>query len=125
MAPSRSLRWRSTRQLMGVDLTKACAAFDRQLSPASLPNILRPLHGRAADGVATQLSQWHAEWGHTRITTGFTLLEASDEATLVEALAAAPEIAARCRRIGLALALVLPEDAASLRVLLARRGYAV
>jgi len=25
MAPSRSLRWRSTRQLMGVDLTKACA----------------------------------------------------------------------------------------------------
>ena len=104
---------------------RACAAFDRQLSPASLPDILRPLHGRAADSVATQLSQWHAEWGHTRITTGFTLLEASDEATLVEALAAAPEIAARCRRIGPALALALPEDAASLRVLLARRGYAV
>jgi len=30
MAPSRSLRWRSTRQLMGVDLTKACAGFDRR-----------------------------------------------------------------------------------------------
>jgi hypothetical protein len=123
--------WTTTTAVSGRRLVytlsaeRACAAFDRQLSPASLPNILRPLHGRAADGVATQLSQWHAEWGHTRITTGFTLLEASDEATLVEALAAAPEIAARCRRIGPALALVLPEDAASLRVLLARRGYAV
>ena len=104
---------------------RACAAFDRQLSPTSLPDILRPLHGRAADSVATQLSQWHAEWGRTRIISGFTLLEASDEATLVEALAAAPAIAARCRRIGPALALALPEDAASLRVLLARRGYAV
>lgn len=104
---------------------RSCAAFDRHLSPASLPGLLRPLHSRAAESVAHQLNQWHAEWGHTRITTGFTLLEASDEATLVEALAAAPEIAARCRRIGPALAWALPEDAASLRALLARRGYAV
>jgi len=29
MAPSRSLRWRSTRRLMGVDPTKACAGFVR------------------------------------------------------------------------------------------------
>jgi len=104
---------------------RACAAFDQQLSPGSLPAIVRPLHSRAADNIASQLNQWHAEWGHTRITAGFTLLEANDEATLVEALAAAPDIAARCRRIGPALALALPEDTAILRTLLARRGYAV
>jgi hypothetical protein len=68
---------------------------------------------------------WREQWGHTRILAGYTLLEASDEATLVEALAAAPELAARCRRLGPTLALAPPADAAILRTLLARRGYAV
>ncbi len=104
---------------------RACAAFDQQLSPASLIAMLRPLHSRAAENIASQLTQWQAEWGHTRITTGFTLLEANDEATLVEALSAAPDIAARCRRIGPTLALAHPSDAEILRTLLARRGFTV
>ena len=87
--------------------------------------MLRPLHRRAAESVASQLNQWQAEWGRTRLTTGFTLLEASDEATLMEALAAAPEIAVRCRRITPTLALAHPNDAEALRALLARRGYTV
>ncbi|HEX5547778.1 MAG TPA: hypothetical protein VFX24_10225 [Ktedonobacterales bacterium] len=102
---------------------RACAAFDQQRSPASLVTMLRPLHSRAAESVASQLNQWQAEWGHTRLTTGFTLLEASDEAALVEALAAVPEIADRCRRITPTLALAQPSDAELLRTMLARRGY--
>ena len=104
---------------------RACAAFDRGLAPDALPALLRSLHGRAAEGVATRLNMWREQWGRTRILTGYTLLEASDEATLVEALAAAPELAARCRRLGPTLALAPPADAAILRTLLARRGYAV
>jgi hypothetical protein len=104
---------------------RACAAFDQQRSPATLPAILRPLHGRAAEIVAKQLNQWQLEWGRTRITTGFTLLEANDEAALVEALAVAPDIAAHCHRIGPTLALTRPEDAEILRALLVRRGYTV
>ncbi|HET9980133.1 MAG TPA: hypothetical protein VFQ32_06805 [Ktedonobacterales bacterium] len=104
---------------------RACAAFDRNLAPDALPALLRPLHSRAAEGVAARLSQWHTEWGKTRILTGYTLVEASDEATLVEALAAAPDLAARCRRLSPTLALAPPADAAILRTLLARRGYAV
>lgn len=102
---------------------RACAAFDQQRSTAPLVAMLRPLHSRAAESVASQLSQWQAEWGRTRLTTGFTLLEASDEAALVEALAAAPDIAARCRRITPTLALAHPGDAELLRMILARRGY--
>ncbi|HEY7093685.1 MAG TPA: hypothetical protein VH393_10920 [Ktedonobacterales bacterium] len=102
---------------------RACAAFDQRLLPAPLIAVLRPLHSRAAESVASQLNQWQAEWGRTRLTTGFTLLEASDEAALVEALAAAPDIAARCRRITPTLALAHPGDAEVLRTLLARRGY--
>jgi len=104
---------------------RASAAFDQQRSPASLVDKLRPLHSRAAESVASQLNQWRAEWGHTRITTGFTLVEASDEAALMEALAAAPDIAARCRRVTPTLALAHPNDAELLRTLLARRGYNV
>jgi hypothetical protein len=104
---------------------RACAAFDQLRSPASLVTMLRPLHSRAAETVASQLTRWQAEWGQTRLTTGFTLLEASDEAALVEALAAAPEIAARCRRITPTLALAHPNDAEVLRTVLARRGYAL
>lgn len=113
------------RLVYSLSADRACAAFDQQLSPGSLPAIVRPLHSRAADTIANQLNQWHAEWGRTHITTGFTLLEANDEATLVEALAAVPDIATRCRRIGPTLALALPEDTDILRRLLARRGYAV
>lgn len=104
---------------------RACAAFDQQRSPAPLVAMLRPLQSRAAESVASQLNQWQAQWGRTRLTTGFTLLEASDEAALVEALAAAPDIAARCRRITPTLALAHPGDAELLRTLLARRGYTV
>ena len=104
---------------------RACAAFDRDLAPDALLALLRPLHRRAAEGVAARLNQWRADWGRTRILTGYTLVEASDEATLVEALATAPDLVARCRRLGPTLALAPPEDAAILRTLLARRGYAV
>lgn len=113
------------RLVYSLSADHACAAFDQQLSPDALPAILRSLHTRAADAVARQLAEWHSRWGGTRITMGYTLIEASDEATLVEALAAAPEAAARCQRIGPALALALPGDAEALRILLARRGYAV
>ncbi|MGE5333490.1 MAG: hypothetical protein ACM3N4_02215 [Nitrososphaerota archaeon] len=104
---------------------RVCAAFDHHLLPETLVGILRPLHNRAAESVAARLNEWHARWGRTRLISGYTLVEASDEVTLVEALSAAPEVAARCQRIGDGLALASPDDAATLRALLARRGYAV
>ena len=100
------------RLLYTLSPDRASTAFDAQHAPDSLPALLQLLHGRAAEAVANRLSAWHAAWGKTRLTTGYTLVEASDEATLVEALANSPEIAARCRRIGPGLAL-------------ARRGYVV
>jgi hypothetical protein len=57
------------------------------------------------------------------LVSGWALIEARDEATLAEALAYAPQIAARCRLLGPALALASPQDAAELRDILARRGY--
>lgn len=113
------------RLVYSLSADRACAAFDRGLAPDTLPAILRPLHHRAAESVLAQLNLWHTGWGRSHFDAGFTLLEASDEAALIEALNAAPDIAARCRRIGPALALLLPKDAAILTHVLARRGYAV
>lgn len=113
------------RLIYSLSADRACAAFDQHLAPTVLPGMLRPYHSRAAESVASQLERWYADWGRTRITTGFTLVEATDEATLVEALAAAPDIATRCRRIGPALALAQPADAAILREILGRQDYAV
>jgi hypothetical protein len=116
---------RGRRLVYSLAADRACAAFDRDLAPDALTALLRPHHSRAAEGVATRLNQWRADWGRTRILTGYTLVEASDEATLMEALATAPDLAVRCRRLSPALALALPEDAVILRTLLARRGYAL
>ena len=50
----------------------------------------------------------YERYGHARLTTGATLLEARDEAALAEALAAAPELAARVRPLGPTTALCAP-----------------
>lgn len=109
---------------------RACLAFDQGLAPAALLAPLRALHAsqeesisRVFRAVAQRLEGWYAAYGATRITRGMALVEAGDEAALVEALAAIPAHADHARRLGPTLAL-LPTDAAdTLRLRLARRGY--
>ncbi len=105
----------------------ACAAFDRGAEPDDLVVRLRALETpggpRAAETLAPRLAEWRAAYGQTRIETAWALLEARDTPALAEALAAAPDIAARCRRIGDTFALVPTDDLAALQKTLARRGY--
>lgn len=107
---------------------RAAAAFDSGATYDGLLRMLRSAEvggGRAAATVESQLAAWREAHGRSRIEQGGTLIEAQDEATLAEALAYAPEIAARSRRIGPALALAAPADGAALRDILNRRGYHV
>jgi len=104
----------------------ACAAFDRGAQPDDLLARLRALEApgpRAAEAIAPKLAEWREAYGQTCIETAPTLLEARDALALAEALAAAPDIAARCRRIGETFTLVPAADLATLQKALARRGY--
>jgi hypothetical protein len=105
----------------------ACAAFDYGLRPEALGERLSasdPHAGaRVAEQVIVWLSAWRLKYGRARIFERVALLEARDEPTLAEALAYAPAIAARARRIGPAEALLTPADLIELRALLARKGY--
>ena len=107
----------------------ACEMFDRGIMADVLLTCLRavdPVTGpRAASAVEPQLRAWRAAYGHSRIQTGWALIEAQDEAALVEALATLPDLAARCRRIAPSIALVPPGDVPGLESALAHRGYAV
>jgi hypothetical protein len=102
----------------------ACAALDGGIAPDALLERLRNADGgRAAEAVAPRLRRWQAEYGKTRIESGWALLEAESEAALAEALAYVPALAAHCRRIAPALALVPVGEAAALAAALGRRGY--
>lgn len=107
---------------------RAAAAFD---AGATADGLLRALRAdavggaRVADAVAARLAAWREAYGGARIARGLALVEARDEVALTEALACAPEVAARCRRLAPALAVASPTDGAILRDALKRRGYAV
>ncbi len=107
----------------------AASAFDRAGSPDALLDHLRTFGGvggtRAAAALAARLDAWRSRYGGTSIAEGLTLLEAANDAALVEALAALPEIDARAHRLGPSAVLLAPEDAAELRAALKKRGYAV
>lgn len=110
---------------------RACAAFDAGVLPDALLVRLDQLDARAGTGtpvapaVRARLEAWRAAYGASRIEGGWALLEARDAAVLAEALAALPEVAARCLRIGSSVALVPDDDAPALRAALARRGFQV
>jgi hypothetical protein len=105
----------------------ACAAFDHGLKLETLGERLRaadPHAGaRVAEQVVARLSAWRLKYGRTRIFERVALLEARDEPALAEALAYAPAIAARARRLSPATALLTTSDLVELRALLARKGY--
>ena len=102
----------------------ACAAFDRGQTPTDAVAAIQAT-GRVAERAQAQLQRWLANYGDARIEVGWALLEARDEVALREALAYAPEIAARARLLSPTLALVHPADLAALRATLARKGYVV
>jgi hypothetical protein len=107
----------------------ACAAWDRGTTADALLAHLRRVDAASGTRVAPVVEQrlvgWHLSYGLTRIEEGWTLLEAQDEAALVEALAHVPEVAAHARRLGPALALVASADAGALVAALTKRGYSL
>jgi hypothetical protein len=127
--------WAAVARLAGGRLVYAfepervCAAFDAGQQPDALVAALRALPGeagaRAAEGVERRLGELRAGYGASRIYSGWTLVEGRDEATLAEALAAAPDLAQRVRRLSPAVALAAQADADALESVLRRRGLAV
>ncbi|MGZ6283898.1 MAG: hypothetical protein ACXWQ5_11445 [Ktedonobacterales bacterium] len=107
----------------------ACEMFNCGVAPDVLLAYLRAIDSatgpRAAASIEPQLRAWHTAYGRSRIETGWTLIEAQDEATLVEALATVPDLVTRCRRLAPSIALVPADAAPTLEATLTRRGYAV
>jgi hypothetical protein len=117
------------RVIYRFDEERACAAFDRDTDLAGLLTQVRR-HQAAGDTrleslITGRLEGWRQRYGRTSIGYGWTLVEARDEATLREALAYVPEIAARCRQLGPSLTLAPATDGEALREALGRRGYAL
>ncbi len=127
--------WASVVRIAGGRLVYAfvpervCAAFDEGRTPTALVAALRALastaSARAAEGVERRLDEMRAEYGTARLYSGWALIEGRDEATLAEALAASPAVAARMRRLAPTVALAAPADAATFEAILRRRGLAV
>ena len=117
------------RLLYRLAADRACAALDAGAVPDALLAKLDRLDSRhgtqVAPAVRAKLDAWRAAYSASRIERGWTLMEARDAAVLAEALAAAPEIAARSRSIAQAVALVPDDDAPALRAALERRGFHV
>ncbi|MGH2515078.1 MAG: hypothetical protein ACRDHP_05425, partial [Ktedonobacterales bacterium] len=112
------------------DADRASVAFDRAATPESLLAALRnlPNADRAVGAARERLSSWQARYGSSRIETGWSLIEARDAATLAEALAQAPEVAAVVRPLDSSescMVLVPQESVPVLRAALAKRGYAL
>jgi hypothetical protein len=103
---------------------RALARFDTGAAPE---RALAPLRAaglvRAAQTLAPRLEGWRQGYGDARLTEGLVVVEGRDEATLREALAAAPGIAAHARRLGPAVVALTPADAEALRAALAKRGW--
>jgi hypothetical protein len=112
------------RLLYSFTPARALARFDEGLAPE---RALAPLRAagltRAAQALAPRLEGWRAGYGDARLTSGMAIIEGRDEATLREALAAVPGLAARVRRIGPAVVALSHADAHVLRAALAKKGW--
>ncbi|GEM_PF-938878 len=120
----RPVRIAGGRLLYALSADLAAAAFDQGLEPDDAVRMLSA-RGYVAETLLNRLRPWRASYGAARIESGWALIEARDEPTLREALAAAPEIAARARLLSPTQALLRPDDLATLRAALTRRGMAL
>ncbi|HEX9067899.1 MAG TPA: hypothetical protein VF807_03960 [Ktedonobacterales bacterium] len=114
------------RVLYAADPTRAVASRDLGLRPDSLRVALRaadPRGGeRAGARLLATLEQLGKRYGHTRIVSGWALLDAADEPMLAEALAAFPNAQERIRRIGPHSVLIHPDSVVTASAALAKRG---
>lgn len=103
---------------------RALARFDEGLTA---DRALAPLRAaglaRVAQAIEPRLAGWRQGYGDAKLTAGLVIIEGRDEATLREALAAIPGLAARARRIGPAVVALTPADAGILRAALAKKGW--
>lgn len=114
------------RLLYAPSADRACAAFDAGADERAVIARVRAMDARAGAVLEARLAAWRARYAQTRLVSGMALLEARDEASLLEALSALPaEVAAAVRRLGPGLALVPMEQLDRLREALARRGFGV
>lgn len=112
------------RLIYSFSADQACANFDLGLQPDDALAPLRTLGlTRAAQTLAPRLEGWRAGYGDARLRVDVTLIEGRDEATLREALAALPEVAARARWLSATQVALARADGAALREALARRGW--
>jgi len=115
------------RAIYAFDTELAAEAFDNDQTPDRLLSLLRAIPTaagkRALAATQAQCDVWAAAYGKSSITTGWTLLEARDEATLREALLCVPESASQFRHLSPTHALVPPELQVTLVETLRRRGY--
>ncbi len=115
------------RVIYAFDPQLAADAFDQGKTGDALLSLLEAdltaAGRRALAVVEAQLAEWHVAYGRTSITSGWTLLEARDEATLCEALAHLPDTAALVRRLSLTHALVAPELSGALETELRKLGF--
>ncbi|HEY8325152.1 MAG TPA: hypothetical protein VIG77_11715 [Ktedonobacterales bacterium] len=123
-------RWAAPPTLAGGRLIysfgadQACANFDLGLRPEDALATLRTLGlARAAQTLAPRLEGWRAGYGDARLTSGLTLVEGRDEATLREALAKLPHLAQRARWLSPSQVALSAADGAALREALARKGW--
>lgn len=114
------------RLLYAPSADRACAAFDAGADERAVIARVRAVDARAGAVLEARLAAWRARYAQTRLVSGMALLEARDEASLLEALSALPvEVAAAVQRLGPGLALVSTEQLDRLREALARRGFGV
>jgi hypothetical protein len=115
------------RVIYAFDAELAANAFDQGETADALLSLLgadvTTAGRRALAFVEAQLAAWQAAYGRTSIISGWTLLEARDEATLYEALAHLPDSSAFTRRLSLTHALVAPELSGALETELRKLGF--
>jgi hypothetical protein len=119
------------RVIYAFDAGSAAAAFDQGVVSDHLLSLLRqdatPAGKRALAAVEAQFTAWRASYGESSITTGWTLLEARDEAILDEALLHVPQLQvsnADLLRLSPTHALVTARLLGFLEADLRKRGFA-
>ena len=119
------------RVIYTFDAGSAAEAFDHGVAPEHLLALLRQdtttAGKRALAAAEAQFAAWKAAYGGSSITTGWTLLEARDEATLHEVLLHVHLLQGSdddIRRLSPAAALVTPRLLSFLEADLRKRGFA-
>jgi hypothetical protein len=120
---------RAGRLVWRLEPDRFCANLDAHRDPSILLSWLSALDKhdspRSAGHVAAVFERWRGSYGATRLFQDVLVVEARDEPTLREALAAVPDLAAQMRIVAPGVAMLPRHHVDRLRVALSTRGYLV